>query len=570
MKKNDLLKGVKSAAFAVGLTFAAILTTAAVAKPVQVHAASESYVRERLNDDERKIYDAYDYLQGRIKDQNLTITAENITEYNSDTLYTMYSGNNEKKKYSANDLKFARRAYVYTHPTEISAFMAEMKFVYVKTTAGKYNCYAYLRRTGDNNYANEEKQLTKVIRKIVKNIDEDTSDFTTEMQCLGMVVDNVVFDNVAIDNRDIKNTAYGALVKHRGSYQGYALAFAALLDETDVENDILFSDDACWNQIKISSKWYETNIPKMERIKKGIVDYGKTFNISRSSMASHGFKRVDYATRMRESKGRASQTSRNLSDYTDQLFKNADNLALAILEDDGTIARTNMTTAETEKKFVLTYISGSKMTDIGVIVSSLTVNAGAGLTVTHEFSAAEPYITLKKNPASTDRSLTATVAFWGINGTITLKANVVDVDNNNGKNLYKVISEEAATVSYKGNSNKNIKNIVIPECVTLNGKVYKVVKIEKNAFKKSKKLETVIIGSNVKEIGSNAFTGKTKLIRVETRGAVIKKIGKNAFGSADENTFFLLYATKSNQYKQLVKKIKKAGGKNSVYKYRNM
>ncbi|MCR5657230.1 MAG: leucine-rich repeat protein [Butyrivibrio sp.] len=569
MKKNVLLKGIRSVAFAAGLTFATIFLTAAVVKPIQAKAVSESRVRENLSENERKIFDAYSYLDGRIKDKNLDITAENYKEYNSDTLYTMYTNYNEKKKYSGNELKFARRAYAYTHPTQIATFMAEMKFIYIKNTSDKYNCYAYLRRTGDNNYANEEKQLRSYINKITKNIDEDVNDFALEMQCVDMIVDNVVYKSASIDNRDLLNTAYGALVKHRASSQGYALAFSALLDEVDVENDILFSDRDCWNRVKIS-KWFEISVPNMDRAGSGTIyyDYDHLFNVSTNKMAAKGFKRVDYCKEFSEAPARKSQTKNNMSDYSDQLLKSEKNLALAILEEDGSTIRTRMTTQETKQKYVLAYITKNNMYNISAIVSSISVTKlGSGLKVTHNFSVAEPYLIIEKDNTGADRNITVSIQYWGVDGAVSLSSNLVDEDDNRGKFTYQITSENTVTVTGHSKVNK-IKNLVIPSTVVLNSKVYKVTKIKNGAFKKAKKLETVIIGSNIKEIGSGAFAGKSKLIRVETRGGEISKIGKNAFSSADENTLFLLCETSKKQYKKLMKKITKVGGKNSVFKYR--
>lgn len=568
--KSKLLKGLQSVVLAATVAATVVPVSFVATKPITVEAATSS-VENALNDSQKKIFHAYEYLDSRIKNAGVEITSVNKSEYDAAGFYTMYTGADEKKKYSADDLKYARRAYVYSNPYEIAGAMAELKFVYVKTKENKYNCYAYLRRTGDNNYDAERKALKSAVNKIMKNIDEDDTSFVKELQCFGMVLDNVTNVKTGIDNKDIKNTAYGALVTHRASSQGYALAFSILLDECEVDNDILFSSGKCWNQIKIGKNWYETDLVACDKVKKGTISYDK-FNISQSQMKKLGNERTNYATKLRKSSGKHSDTNKRLSNYDDGELQSKNNYTIAVLNPDNTTTRTVLTTNEKTVNVVPAFINGSQYQNVSAMLKacSITLPADSAFTLPDTksyWSTAHPYITLTKGGKGANRNITLTMVFDNDESTtVAFSSALNDNDDNTGKYVYKATGDD--TVTLVKCTKKGVKNIVVPSTVTMNGKPYKVTKIANNAFKKCKKAETVMIGAYVTEIGKSAFSGKTKLIRVENQGFALDKFGKEAFKSANANTLFLVKASSYGKYKKIVKKIKKAGGKDSVYKYR--
>lgn len=91
---------------------------------------------------------------------------------------------------------------------------------------------------------------------------------------------------------------------------------------------------------------------------------------------------------------------------------------------------------------------------------------------------------------------------------------------------YKVTGASAVTVM-KMNNKKAVK-VTIPKTVKIGGKDFKVTAIEKNAFKKNTKITSVVIGDNVKTIGTSAFEGCAKLTKV-TVGKGVMEIGGSAF-----------------------------------------
>lgn len=74
------------------------------------------------------------------------------------------------------------------------------------------------------------------------------------------------------------------------------------------------------------------------------------------------------------------------------------------------------------------------------------------------------------------------------------------------------------------------KSVKIPSTVVVNGKTYPVKKIEAKAFYKDKKIENVVIGNGVEEIGAATFQGCENLSKI-TFPSTVKTIGANAFSS---------------------------------------
>ena len=95
---------------------------------------------------------------------------------------------------------------------------------------------------------------------------------------------------------------------------------------------------------------------------------------------------------------------------------------------------------------------------------------------------------------------------------------------------YKVTSANGKTpaVQYLAPKSGVKGTVTVPLEVTIDGVTYKVTSIAGNAFKDTKKIKKIVIGSNITSIGKNAFAGCTSLTSI-TIGKNVTKIGKNAF-----------------------------------------
>ena len=141
-----------------------------------------------------------------------------------------------------------------------------------------------------------------------------------------------------------------------------------------------------------------------------------------------------------------------------------------------------------------------------------------------------------------------------------------------GNANYKVLSSDQT--AFTGVVNKKSKTLKIPDTVTINGRLYRVTAIEKQAMKGCAKLQTVVIGNQVTEIGENAFCKCKKLQKV-TIGSQVTKIGKGAFSGDKKLKRMILKGSKVTKIgkkalKGVPKRIRITAPKKCVSKYKKL
>ena len=126
---------------------------------------------------------------------------------------------------------------------------------------------------------------------------------------------------------------------------------------------------------------------------------------------------------------------------------------------------------------------------------------------------------------------------------------------------YKVTSANGKTpaVQYLAPKSGVKGTVTVPFEVTIDGVTYKVTSIAGNAFKDTKKIKKIVIGSNITSIGKNAFAGCTSLTSI-TIGKNVKKIGKNAFTGCKKLKSIII------KTKKLTTKTVKKGAFNGISK----
>lgn len=130
-----------------------------------------------------------------------------------------------------------------------------------------------------------------------------------------------------------------------------------------------------------------------------------------------------------------------------------------------------------------------------------------------------------------------------------------------GNGIYRVTNAKKKTVVLVKPRKANNTSFNVPKSVKLANGRYKVVGIEKNAFKNNRKLKKVVIGSQVTKIGANAFSGAKNLKTITIKSKSLKSVGKNAFKGINKKCKIKVPAKKLNSYKKL---LSKKGQKNSV------
>lgn len=135
---------------------------------------------------------------------------------------------------------------------------------------------------------------------------------------------------------------------------------------------------------------------------------------------------------------------------------------------------------------------------------------------------------------------------------LTIPASGVKVTSTNNSYKATKTSVSTKTLEYTGTDSKK-SSITVPNTVTIDGVTYKVTSIAKNAFKNNKKLKKIVIGSNIKTIDANAFSGCKNLKSITIKSKNVKTIGKNAFKGIKSNAKIKVPASKVEKYKKLLK-----------------
>ena len=141
-----------------------------------------------------------------------------------------------------------------------------------------------------------------------------------------------------------------------------------------------------------------------------------------------------------------------------------------------------------------------------------------------------------------------------------------------GNLRYKVTS--AKDVTFMGASNRTTKKVTIPAKVTILDQSFKVSAVNKNALKGYTKLTTVVVGSNVKTIGAQAFMNCATLKKI-TIGKNVKTIGKQAFYGDKKLTRIIFKGAKvtkigKKSLRSVPKKVKITAPKKAMNKYKKL
>lgn len=125
----------------------------------------------------------------------------------------------------------------------------------------------------------------------------------------------------------------------------------------------------------------------------------------------------------------------------------------------------------------------------------------------------------------------------------------------------------AQTVCYR----KQLKAsavVMVPETVTIDGRTYLVTGIAAKAFKGSRKIKKVVIGSQVTTIGKQAFYGcrNLKSIVIRTKKLTKKTVGSKAFADIHKKAVVRVPKKKLKLYRRVLKKRGIDGKKQKVRK----
>ena len=101
---------------------------------------------------------------------------------------------------------------------------------------------------------------------------------------------------------------------------------------------------------------------------------------------------------------------------------------------------------------------------------------------------------------------------------------------------------------------KKAATVTIPSAIMINGKKFKVTSIAPKAFLKNKTVKKVVIGNNVKVVGTKAFYNAKKLHTI-TIGKNVTTIKSQAFGKLPKLKKVVVRSKKLKKLKKIKKKI---------------
>ena len=142
------------------------------------------------------------------------------------------------------------------------------------------------------------------------------------------------------------------------------------------------------------------------------------------------------------------------------------------------------------------------------------------------------------------------------------------ITDNKSNAKYTVTDTVKKNVAYIAPVTIKAKTITIPATIKINGEIYKVTKIDKNALKGNKKVTKIVVGSNIQSIGNYAFSGckKLKTIIIQSKKLTTKTVSKKAFKGISKKTVIKVPKKKLAAYKKMFKK-KGLSSKNKVKGY---
>ena len=125
---------------------------------------------------------------------------------------------------------------------------------------------------------NQERQTAEKVKEILAELSlpENAGDFEKILTVHDYLAENVSYDVVHKNNdyHTLKSTAYGALVLHSATCQGYAVSFYRLLSELGVKCRVIMgegmdeegAEDHAWNIVEIGGLYYNVDVTWDDRL----------------------------------------------------------------------------------------------------------------------------------------------------------------------------------------------------------------------------------------------------------------------------------------------------------------
>ena len=169
---------------------------------------------------------------------------------------------------------------------------------------------------------------------------------------------------------------------------------------------------------------------------------------------------------------------------------------------------------------------------------------------------------IKKETWESDNVYSYVKTVLNIDGSSVIDVEKTNSDGSTEKAKINIDKEGKTTVSAII-SNKTGTISEVPDVIVIDGKKYKVDKVNEKAFFKNSTLTSVVLGKNIAFIGDRAFNGAENLSTITILSHKIKTIEDKAFYGISKNAVIKIKAGKT-RFKTLVNMIKASKIKKSV------
>jgi len=126
-------------------------------------------------------------------------------------------------------------------------------------------------------YSNSEiKQIDYLVDNLIKTKLNSSDSNREKIKTIhDYLINNSRYD---VNNKSTKNaTAYGLLVDHLGTCNGYSDAFAIIMNHMGIENYKISNSKHVWNYVKLDNKWYHIDLTWDDPVTNDGKDYLKYY-----------------------------------------------------------------------------------------------------------------------------------------------------------------------------------------------------------------------------------------------------------------------------------------------------
>jgi len=230
------------------------------------------------------------YIENTINSRN-TVLIQSSNEYKKDYSYKFLQVSDDYTPYSYHDLlnifynviNNGWSTFTFYCPTEYSECISDIKTIsndetlltQINNYASPYNSFSNIETLYDDTgevtlslkktYSSSDiEMLNDKINTILNNI--ITADMTTKDKLLAVhdyIINNTVYDTLKSEGKESpyrSNTAYGALIEGHATCNGYADAYAIILDKLSITNYRISSTTHIWNAILYNDEWLHIDL----------------------------------------------------------------------------------------------------------------------------------------------------------------------------------------------------------------------------------------------------------------------------------------------------------------------